>query len=61
MKCTNRRYQQTLGKPKVYVRFKTEVQNKRDKKDWKNWQKNPLLTTPEQEYYFDYMVSERTE
>jgi len=60
MKCTNRRYQQTLGKAKVYVRFKTELQTKPDKKDWKNWQKKPFLTTPEQEYFFDYMVSGRT-
>jgi hypothetical protein len=55
MKYTNRRYQQTMGKPTVYVRFKASEQRKT--KDLKVWQRKPWLTSAEQEYYFQNVVS----
>jgi len=56
MKYTNRRYQQTMGKPIVYVRFKASLQEKT--KDLKVWQRKPWLTTAEQEYFFQNVVSQ---
>jgi len=54
IKLTNGRYQQTLGKAVLFVRFKTKKQNTQG---LRSYQQQPFLNDREQEYFFQTMVS----
>ena len=56
IKLTNGRYQQTLGKAKLFVRFRTKKQNT---DGLRSYQRQPFLSDREQEYFFQIMVSSK--